>query len=84
MPADIEIAQAAACKPIADIFKAAGFKPDEVDLYGKYKAKVLLSARERLDKNPSGYYVWCSLPPSQLVLQQRECARARALLLRRL
>jgi len=57
VPADIEISQSAACKPIAEISKAAGFKPDEVDLYGKYKAKVLLSARKRLDKNPSGYYV---------------------------
>ena len=28
-----------------------------MDLYGKYKAKVLLTARERLDKNDSGYYV---------------------------
>jgi formyltetrahydrofolate synthetase len=57
VPADIDIAQAAACKPITEIFKAAGFKPDEVDLYGKYKAKVLLSARDRLAKNESGYYV---------------------------
>ena len=29
----------------------------QVDLYGKHKAKVLLSARQRLDKNDSGYYV---------------------------
>ena len=40
VPSDIDIAQAAACKPITEIFKSAGFKPDEIDLYGKYKAKV--------------------------------------------
>ena len=37
VPSDIDIAQAAALKPIADIFKVAGLKPDEVDMYGKYK-----------------------------------------------
>jgi len=75
VPSDIDIAQAAACKPITDIYKAAGFKADEVDLYGKYKAKVLLSARERLDKNPSGYYVWCSLPlvSSAAAMRMRPC-----------
>lgn len=30
VPSDIEIAQAAACKPITEIFKAAGFLPSEV------------------------------------------------------
>jgi len=40
VPSDIDIAQAAACKHITEIFKSAGFKPDEIDLYGKYKAKV--------------------------------------------
>ena len=57
VPDDIVIAQGAHCKPITEIIKSAGFKAEEVDLYGKFKAKVLLTARDRLDKNESGYYV---------------------------
>jgi hypothetical protein len=41
VPDDIDIAQAATCKNISEIVKSSGFKADEVDLYGKYKAKVI-------------------------------------------
>ena len=40
VPSDIEIAQAATPIPIADIASEAGILPDELELYGKNKAKV--------------------------------------------
>ena len=48
MPSSLEIAQEAKLLPIAEIAAAAGLEPDEVDLYGKYKAKVSLSVIDRL------------------------------------
>ena len=48
MPSSLEIAQTAALRPISEIAAAAGLEPDEVDLYGRYKAKVDLSVLDRL------------------------------------
>ena len=44
VPTDIAIAQAAKLRPIADIAAELGLAEDEVELYGKYKAKVRLAA----------------------------------------
>jgi len=57
VPSDIEIAQAATPFPINQISDEAGILPDELDLYGKTKAKVHLSIRDRLKDSPSGKYV---------------------------
>lgn len=57
VPSDIEIAQAAKLKPIMEMAEILGLKEDEVDLYGKYKAKVSLSALERLKDRPDGKYI---------------------------
>ena len=46
-PTDIEIAQAAKLRPVADIAAELGLTDDEVELYGKYKAKVSLDAMAR-------------------------------------
>jgi formate--tetrahydrofolate ligase len=35
---DIEIAQAAHMRPIVDVAADVGLTPDDLDLYGKYKA----------------------------------------------
>jgi formate--tetrahydrofolate ligase len=48
MPSSLEIAQAAELRPIGDVAADAGLEPDEVDLYGRYKAKVDLSVLDRL------------------------------------
>ncbi len=40
VPSDIEIAQAATLRPIADVAADLGLGPDDLDLYGKYKAKL--------------------------------------------
>jgi formate--tetrahydrofolate ligase len=54
MLTDIEIAQKAKHKPILDIAKKAGFRATEVELYGKDKAKINLSAVKRLSKKKNG------------------------------
>jgi formyltetrahydrofolate synthetase len=57
VPSDIEIAQAATPLPIDKIAAEAGILPDELELYGKNKAKVHLSIRDRLKNVPNGKYV---------------------------
>src|SRR5215470_8346037 len=57
VPSDIEIAQAATPLPITQIASEAGILPDELDLYGKSKAKVHLSIRDRLKDTPNGKYI---------------------------
>lgn len=57
VPSDIEIAQEARLRPIIEIVEEVGLLPDEVDLYGKYKAKVHLSVLERLKDRPNGKYI---------------------------
>src|SRR5580698_647878 len=57
VPSDIEIAQAATPITIDKIATEAGILPDELELYGKTKAKVHLSIRDRLKNAPNGKYV---------------------------
>jgi formyltetrahydrofolate synthetase len=57
VPSDIEIAQAATPVPIDRIAAESGILPDELELYGKSKAKVHLSLRDRLRDVPNGKYI---------------------------
>ena len=57
VPSDIEIAQAGKLKPVLQIADEVGLKPDELELFGPYKAKVHLNVRDRLAKRPSGKYI---------------------------
>jgi len=57
VPSDIDIAQAATPLPIDQIATEAGILPEELDLYGKTKAKVHLSIRDRLKNSPNGKYI---------------------------
>ncbi len=57
VPSDIEIAQAATPISIDQIASEAGILPEELDLYGKTKAKVHLSIRDRLKNSPNGKYI---------------------------
>ncbi len=47
VPSDIEIAQNAKLRPIVDVAKEVGLGADDLDLYGKYKAKIGLDIAER-------------------------------------
>ena len=55
VPTDIEIAQAAKLRPIADVAAELGLADDEVEFYGRYKAKISLQAIER--RKPTGRLV---------------------------
>ncbi len=54
MKNDIEIAQEAKMLPIAQIAQGLGLGEDDIELYGKYKAKVSLDVWEKVKKQPSG------------------------------
>jgi hypothetical protein len=57
VPSDINIAQASTVLPIKTIAEILGLKEDELELYGKFKAKVQISVRDRLADKPSGKYI---------------------------
>ncbi len=57
VPSDIDIAQSAEIKPILQVAEEAGILPEELELYGPYKAKVKLEILERLKDVPDGKYV---------------------------
>ena len=50
VPTDIEIAQAARMRPITDVAADIGLTPDDLDQYGRYKAKVALELTTRTPK----------------------------------
>jgi formyltetrahydrofolate synthetase len=52
MLSSLEIAQAAQLRPITEIADAAGIAPDELEVYGRTKAKVDLSILARLADRP--------------------------------
>lgn len=54
MKSDIEIARECKMKPISEIAEMAGIKDEELEPYGKYKAKVSLNVRKRLKDKPDG------------------------------
>jgi formate--tetrahydrofolate ligase len=55
VPTDIAIAQAAKLRPIADVARELGLADDEVEFYGRYKAKISLQTLER--RKPTGRLV---------------------------
>jgi formyltetrahydrofolate synthetase len=57
VPSDIEIAQDAQMRPIMDIADEVGILPKELELYGKYKAKVNLEILNRLKDVKDGIYI---------------------------
>jgi formyltetrahydrofolate synthetase len=57
VPSDIEIAKASEMKPITMISEELGLLPDELEQYGKYKAKVKLEVLDRLKNITNGKYI---------------------------
>ena len=57
MKTDIEIAQEAVLKPIKEVATQLGIKEDELDFYGKYKAKFTDELWDRVKDNPDGKLV---------------------------
>src|ERR687888_1017 len=57
MKSSLEIAQEAELAPIEMIAESCGLQPDEIEPYGRYKAKVNLSVIQRLADRPDGKVV---------------------------
>ncbi|MGT2828495.1 formate--tetrahydrofolate ligase [Streptococcus hillyeri] len=54
MKTDIEIAQSVALKPITEIVEQVGITFDDIELYGKYKAKLSFDKITAIQENPVG------------------------------
>ncbi len=52
MKTDVQIAQEAQMLPIADVAEKLGLTDDDLELYGKYKAKIHLDVMDRLKDAP--------------------------------
>ena len=57
MLSDIEIAQSTQLKPIVQVAKELGIEEEELELYGRYKAKLNQSLFQRLRDKPDGKLV---------------------------
>ncbi len=57
MLTDIEIAQQAKMRPIAEVAEKIGISQDELEFYGKYKAKLSSDVWNRVKGNPDGKLV---------------------------
>ena len=53
MKTDVQIAQEAKMLPITEVAKKLGIEEDELELYGRYKAKVSLDILKRLENKPN-------------------------------
>lgn len=54
MKTDIQIAQEAVMKPITEVAQTLNIQADELELYGKYKAKISDEYMEKIKSNPNG------------------------------
>jgi len=57
VPSDLEIAQKAHLKPIQEIAASLGIQEDDIELYGKHKAKICLDVLGKLPQLPDCKYV---------------------------
>lgn len=58
MLSDIEIAQQAVLRPITEVAKDAGLFDEEIEPYGRFKAKIRLSVLERMKDQPDGRLIY--------------------------
>src|SRR3954465_2577242 len=66
MPSSLRIAQEAQLRPIREIAAAAGLLDEEVEPYGRYKAKIDLSVLDRLATKPDGKLIdVTAIPPTK-------------------
>ncbi len=54
MKTDIQIAQEAVMKPICEVAAELNIQADELELYGKYKAKISDEYMKKIESNPDG------------------------------
>jgi formate--tetrahydrofolate ligase len=67
-PSDLEIARGVTPKPIGEVAAALGFHDDEVEPYGRTKAKLSIEGIERLEKSGTRgkYVVVTAISPTPL------------------
>ena len=67
-PSDLEIARGVKPKPIGEVAAALGFHDDEVEPYGRTKAKLSIEGIERLEKSGARgkYVVVTAISPTPL------------------
>jgi formate--tetrahydrofolate ligase len=67
MLSDIEIARQAALQPISEVAGRLGLAENEIELYGRYKAKISLDAlRARSDRPQGKYIIVTAITPTPL------------------
>jgi formate--tetrahydrofolate ligase len=54
MLTDVEIAQSTVMEPIKNVAEKIGLTEDDLELYGKYKAKISLETIKKVENNPDG------------------------------
>ena len=57
MKSDLQISQETELKPIIEIAEKLDIQQDDLELYGKYKAKIDFSAIKKLKKKPDGHLI---------------------------
>ncbi len=57
VPKDIDIAQAAELRTIQEVAASVGLDESDLEVYGRFKAKVHLDAREKLSARPDAKYI---------------------------
>ncbi|MGI5901401.1 MAG: formate--tetrahydrofolate ligase [Desulfitobacteriia bacterium] len=57
MESDIQIAQKSVLKPIAEVAAQIGLEEEDLEYYGKYKAKVNWTVWEKIKENPDGHLI---------------------------
>src|SRR5688500_19594509 len=75
MPSSLEIAQRATLRPIEEIAAQAGLQPDEVEPYGRTKAKIDLGVLERLRDRPDGKLICVTAITPTKALEDRKSTR---------
>ena len=61
MKSDIEIAQSVELKPITEVVEKVGIGFDDLELYGKYKAKLSFDKINAVKDNKPGKLIWLQL-----------------------
>ena len=76
MKSDIEIAREANMQPIQTVAEKLDITADELDLYGKYKAKLTDELWERIKDRPDGKLVLVTaINPTPVPVKERQQRR---------
>ena len=69
---DIEIAQSIELKPIVDVVEKLGISYDDLELYGKYKAKLSFDKIRAVESNPVGKLILVTAINQLLLVKENQ------------